>query len=64
MEVIPMHFARFLKGLDIKIENKGEELEIHIKGDREKIAHVERKLGAVKELCCGCCDEERDGNCC
>lgn len=64
MEVRNMHYAKFLKGLDVKIENKGEELVIHVKGDKEKIAHVERKLGAVKELCCGRCDEDEDGDCC
>jgi len=57
-----MHFAKFLKDLDVKIENKGEELLISVKGDKEKIATVEKKLGAVKELCCGCCNDE--GGCC
>jgi len=52
-----------LKDLDVKMENKGGELLITIKGDKEKIAAVEKKLKAVKELCCGCgCGDE--GHCC
>lgn len=61
-----MHFAKFLKGLDTKIENKGTELIISIKGDKEKLAHVEKKLGAIKELCCGgnCCEGSNSEECC
>lgn len=60
-----MHFAQFLKGLDTSIENKGTELVISIKGDKEKLAMVEKKLGAIKELCCGgCCDGNSGGGCC
>lgn len=58
-----MHFMHHLKDLDVKMENKGGELLITIKGDKEKIAAVEKKLKAVKELCCGCgCGDE--GHCC
>lgn len=59
-----MNFAKFLKGLDVNIENKGEELLISIKGDKEKIAHIEKKFRAVNELCCGCCEEDEKGDCC
>jgi len=59
-----MHFVKFLKGLDVKVENKGAELHIVVKGDKEKIAHLEKKLGAVKELCCGCCDDDEKDDCC
>lgn len=62
-----MHFMKFLKGLDTKVENKGTELLISIKGDKEKLAQVEKKLGAIKELCCGggCCggDGSEEGCC-
>ncbi|MCJ7740218.1 hypothetical protein MUP32_02790 [Candidatus Microgenomates bacterium] len=50
-----------LKDLDFKMENKGEELVITVKGDKEKIIKVEKKLKALKELCC-CCGEDCD--CC
>jgi hypothetical protein len=56
-----MHFGKHLKDLDIKMENKGEELVITIHGEKEKIATVEKKLGALKELCCCCGD---DSHCC
>ena len=59
-----MHFMKFLKGLDTEVENKGTELLISIKGDKEKLAQLEKKLGALKELCCGCCDGESEGGCC
>lgn len=50
-----MHFC---KDLDCEMENQGEKLVITIKGDKEKIAKVEKKLKALQELCCGedgCC---------
>ena len=50
-----------LKDLDVKMENKGEELVITVKGEKEKIAAVERKLKALKELCCCCGDKD---HCC
>ncbi len=56
-----MHFMHHLKDLDVKMENKGEELVITVKGEKEKIAAVERKLKALKELCCCCGDKD---NCC
>lgn len=62
-----MHFAKFLKGLDTSILNKGTELIVTIKGDKEKLMEVEKKLGAIKELCCGgeCCeDHSSKGGCC
>lgn len=62
-----MHFMKFFKGLDAKVENKGTELFISIKGDKEKLAQLEKKLGALKELCCdsGCCGGEglKEGCC-
>jgi len=63
---IHMHFAKFLKGLDTSIENKGTELIISIKGDKEKLVTVEKKLGAIKELCCvgECCEGEDKSGCC
>lgn len=53
-----MRMMHFFKDLDCKMENQGDKLVITIKGDKEKIAKVERKLKALKELCCGeedCC---------
>ena len=44
-------FMNFFKGLDHKIENNGDNLTITISGDTEKIARLERKLNAMKELC-------------
>jgi hypothetical protein len=37
------------------MENQGNKLVITINGDEKKIAVVERKLKALKELCCFCC---------
>ncbi|MFZ2206891.1 MAG: hypothetical protein WA061_06090 [Microgenomates group bacterium] len=62
-----MHFAKLLKSLDISVENKGAELVISVKGENEKLSALEKKLGAIKELCCGedgCCGEKKDGECC
>ena len=56
---ILMHFMHHLKDMDVKMENKGEELVITVKGDKEKIAVTERKLKALKELCC-CCGDNCD----
>lgn len=46
----------WLKDFDIKMENKGEEMVISIKGNKEKIISLEKKLKALKELhdCCDC----------
>lgn len=57
-----MHFFKHLKGVKVTVENKGEELLIHAKGPKETIANLEKKLGAIKELCGDCCGE--DGDCC
>lgn len=56
-----MHFGQHLKDLDIKMENKGEELVVTIHGKKENLAVVEKKLKALKELCCCCGD---DSHCC
>lgn len=50
----------FLKDLDCEIENQGGKLVITIKGDKEKLAKVEKKLKAFKELC-ECCHGEESG---
>ncbi len=56
-----MHFGHFCKDLECEIENQGGKLVITLSGDAEKIAMVERKLKALKELChCG----EEGGGCC
>jgi len=61
-----MHLAKFLKGLDTSLENNGDELILSVKGDKEKLMVLEKKLKALKELCCGdgCCSDESDGTCC
>ena len=51
--------GHFCKDLDCKMENKGEELVVTMKGDKEKLAKLERKLKAMKELCCSEGDEGR-----
>ena len=53
---LPAVFFPFLKDLDFSMENQGEKLVITIKGDKEKIKSVERKLNAMKELCGGDCE--------
>lgn len=40
--------------LDVKMENKGGEMIISVKGDKEKLASLEKKLKALKELHEGC----------
>ena len=54
-----MGFKKFLEGVDCNLENKGDKLIITITGDKEKLEVVEKKLKAMKELCCchhdGCC---------
>ena len=59
---IIMHFLKNLKGLQYTIENKGEELIVTAKGSKESIKTLEKKLNAMKELCCDCCSDE--GGCC
>ena len=56
-----MHFLKHLKGIEVKIENKGEELVITAKGSKDAIVNLEKKIGAVKELCHDCCE---GGSCC
>ena len=59
-----MHFMKFLKDVQFEMANKGEELVITAKGSKETIANLEKKLGAIQELCCGgeCCNGKED--CC
>jgi len=55
------HMMEFFKDLDVSMENKGDTLLITVKGEKEKIKGVEKKLNALKDLCsgeeecCGCC---------
>jgi len=54
------HMNNFFKDLDVDIKNQGDTLVITVKGDKEKIKHVEKKLNAMKDLCegedeCSCC---------
>ncbi len=53
-----MNLGKHFKDLDLKMENKGEDLIITVHGKKDKIAQVEKKLNALKELscCCGCDD--------
>lgn len=55
---------KFLKDVQFEMANKGEELVITAKGSKETIANLEKKLGAIQELCCGgeCCNGKED--CC
>ncbi len=50
----------FLKDLDVDMKNQGETLVITVKGDKEKIKHVEKKLNAIRDLCC----DGDDCHCC
>lgn len=55
-----MHmFGKYLKDLKHEVKNSGDTLTITISGDTEKIANLEKKLNAVKELCC---DDEGHGS--
>ena len=53
----------FCQNLDCEMENQGDKLVITIKGDKDKIATAEKKLKAMKELCCGDDDCECDDDC-
>lgn len=55
-----MHFLHHLKGVEVKMENKGEQLIITLSGKKETIAKAEKKLKAIKEICC--CG--KDDDCC
>lgn len=61
------HIKNFLKGMDHKIENKGEELVITIKGDKQELEKLEKVMKAMKDLheACGddCC-QGHGGSCC
>lgn len=50
----------FLKNFDFNLNNKGEEIVISIKGEKDKLLILEKKLKAIKDLCgdeacCDCC---------
>lgn len=53
--------GHFCKGLDCKMENQGDKLVITIKGDKEKLVKLEKKMKAMREICCG--DEDSEGCC-
>jgi len=44
--------GKMLKDLDFQMENQGDKLVITIKGDKEQLKTVEKKLNAMQELCC------------
>lgn len=48
---------QIFKDLDKNIENKGDELVITIKGDKEKLAKVEKIMKAMHDLQEACGDE-------
>jgi len=50
--------ADFCKDLDIDIKNSGDKLTVNITGPKDKLEIAEKKLGAMKTLCCD------DGGCC
>jgi len=43
-------FKNFFKDFEHKIVNNGDNLTITISGEKERIAKLERKLNAIKEL--------------
>ena len=47
------HMMGFCKDLKCELDNQGDSLVITIKGEADKIAKLERKINARKELCCG-----------
>ncbi len=47
-----MRMMHFCKDLDCNMENKGDKLVITLKGTKEKIAKMEKKFKAMRELCC------------
>ena len=55
---------QFFKDLDINIENKGDELVISIKGDKEKLVVAENKLNEMKELSSDRCGGKDGSSCC
>ena len=51
----------------IEVANKGEELSLAMVKEMRKRLHIlprKEQIGAVKELCCGCCEEFEKGDCC
>lgn len=48
------------KGLKKEMKNHGDSLVITFSGDKDKIAALEKKMKAMKELCCG----EEGESCC
>lgn len=56
------HFKKLFEDLEVSMDNQGDKLVITLKGDKEKIENVEKKLNAVKELCD--CGDEEGGGCC
>lgn len=55
-----MHFC---KDFDCDMENKGDSIVITIKGEKEKLEKLERKLKAMRELC-GCGETDDGEGCC
>ena len=53
--------GHFCRGLDCEMDNQGDRLVVTIKGDKEKVAKVEKKMKAIRELC-GCA-EDNEGCC-
>lgn len=54
-------FFKMFGDLNHQIENLGDKLVITIKGDKDKLAKLEKTLSAVKNLHEACCDA--DGKC-
>ena len=48
------------EGLKFEMKNSGEELTVTIKGEKDKLALFEKKLNAMKTLCC----DEHGNSCC
>ena len=61
------HLMQLLNDFEHKIENKGNELVVIIKGDKEELAKLEKVIKAMKDLheACGeeCCGGH-GGACC
>lgn len=65
-----MYVMKLLKDAKVELTNKGEELVISVKSNKDHIASLEKKLKAMQELCCddeccgnGCCREQKGGCC-
>lgn len=56
------YFKKMFEDLDFKMENQGEKIVITIKGEKDKLEKLEKKLNALKDLHEACDDEE--GGCC